>query len=204
MRLLSALPVLSCCTLTVLAGCKAKEGASTGAATDTGAAPSMAADTSSMHAMANSTATSAAATATATPMTLAGLAGRWEMRSKPDSGKDTSVVDYVLVAKADSTGWSLVRPNQKPIPVKVVAVGGDSLVTEAGPFQSFRRKGVQVRTRTVFRRQGDSLLGTTVAHYMTKGTDTVMTLRAAGARVEGAAAKTDTSKPKTDTSKAKM
>jgi hypothetical protein len=41
----------------------------------------------------------------------------------------------------------------KPVPVRVVAVAGDSIVTDAGPYQSFVRKGVRVTTRTVSRLQ---------------------------------------------------
>ncbi len=45
--------------------------------------------------------------------------------------------------------WTLIAPNRKPIPVRVSAVAGDSIVTEAGPYASFVRKGLMVRTRTI-------------------------------------------------------
>ena len=64
-------------------------------------------------------------------------------------------------------------PNRKPVPVRVVAVAGDSTVTEAGPFESFIRKGVQVTTRTVNRLQDGKLVGTIEARYATKAGDSV-------------------------------
>lgn len=78
-----------------------------------------------------------------------------------------------LVATADTSGWTMTGPNRKPIPVHVVAVGGDSIVTESGPYESFIRKGVQVRTRSVNRLQGGKLVGTLEARYATKGGDSV-------------------------------
>jgi hypothetical protein len=70
-----------------------------------------------------------------------------------------------MVATADESGWSFNFPKRDPIPVRVVAVEGDSIVTEAGPYESVLRKGVQVSTRTVTRLDGDRLTGTTVAKY---------------------------------------
>ena len=42
---------------------------------------------------------------------------------------------------------------------------GDSIITDAGPYESVLRKGVQVNTRVVSRLRGDKLVGTTTAHY---------------------------------------
>jgi hypothetical protein len=44
------------------------------------------------------------------------------------------------------------------------------------PFESVLRKGVQVSTTSVLRKQGDKLVGITVAHYKTKGADSVTRL----------------------------
>jgi hypothetical protein len=124
----------------------------------------------------NRTAMDTAAAAPATPTTsatisLADVAGKWKVRSTDEAGGN--VVETELVATADTSGWTLTGPNRKPIPVRVVAVGGDSLVTEAGPYESFIRKGVQVRTRTVNRLRDGKLVGTTEAHYALKGRDSV-------------------------------
>jgi hypothetical protein len=50
-------------------------------------------------------------------------------------------------------------------------------MTTSEPYESVRRKGVQVTTTSAFRRQGDKLVGTTVAHYKSGGADSVLRLR---------------------------
>ena len=72
--------------------------------------------------------------------------------------------------------------NGKPVPVRVVAVAGDSIVTEAGPYESFVRKGLQVTTRTVSRLEGDKLVGTVEARYTTKGRDSGVQRRSESSR----------------------
>jgi hypothetical protein len=66
--------------------------------------------------------------------------------------------------------------------MRVVSVNGDSIVTEAGPFESVRRKGVQVTTRTALRKVGDRLVGATRARYASTGADTVLILRTEATR----------------------
>jgi hypothetical protein len=114
------------------------------------------------------------------PLSLAELAGKWNMRTMPED-KDTTLVTYELVAGPDSSGWVLNFPKRKPVPVRVQA-SGDSLITEAGPFESVLRKGVQVTTNNVFWLKDGKLVGTTVAHYATGGPDTVRRLRIEGTR----------------------
>jgi hypothetical protein len=118
-------------------------------------------------------------TATAAPETpaapaaisLADVAGTWKMRTTDEAGGN--VVETEFVATGDTSGWTMTAPKRKPITVRVVAVAGDSLVIEAGPYESFIRKGVQVTTRTVSRLQGDKLVGTVEARYALKGGDSV-------------------------------
>jgi hypothetical protein len=122
----------------------------------------------------------AGVTETAAPasISLADVAGRWNVTAKPESGTDTSTTRYILTATAQLTGWTITFPNRpQPVPVRVVAVEGDSIVTEAGPFASVRRQGVQVTTRNVLRREGDRLTGSTRARYASPGADTVLILR---------------------------
>ena len=133
-------------------------------------------------------ATDTAAGATGAPaaatISLADIAGRWNVTAKPESGTDTSSTRYVLNATADRAGWTITfaqRP-QQPVAVRVVAVEGDSIVTEAGPFESVRRRGVQVTTRNVLRKEGDRLTGSTRARYASAGADTVLVLRTEGTR----------------------
>ncbi len=73
-------------------------------------------------------------------------------------------------------------PNQRPLPMRIVALAGDSLVSEAGPYASVCRSGVQVSTRSVLRLQGGRLVGRTVARYPTTGPDSVLQLRTEGTR----------------------
>jgi hypothetical protein len=132
---------------------------------------------------ATDTAAGTADVAAAPAISLADVAGRWDVTSTPESGSDTSVTRYTLTATPEMTGWTLTFPNRpQPVPVRIVAVEGDSIVTESGPFESVRRKGVQVTTRAVFRKQGDRLTGTTRARYQSSGADTVLMLRTEGMR----------------------
>ena len=111
---------------------------------------------------------------TPAPVDLKAVAGKYTVTSRPQGG-DTTVVTYELNVAGDTTGWTLTFPNRKAEPMRVIAVSGDSVVTETGPFQSVRMKGVPVTTRTTYRWENGNLVGTTVAHYNMKGADTVRT-----------------------------
>ena len=104
-------------------------------------------------------------------ISLASIAGKWKLRTMDEAGGN--VVESELTATADTSGWTLTRPNGKKVPVHIVAVGGDSIVTEAGPYESALRKGVPVRARMVLRLQEGKLVGTTEARYSVKGRDSV-------------------------------
>src|SRR5688572_28346299 len=80
-------------------------------------------------------------------LTAADVTGRWDMRAVPVSG-DTTATTFVLTAGADNTGWTLTYPNRAPLPTRVT-IAGDSIVSESEPYESVRRKGVQVRSHTV-------------------------------------------------------
>src|SRR2546429_9741851 len=62
---------------------------------------------------------------------LSDVAGTWDVKSVMGP-KDSIVVPSVVTATADGKGWTIKLANRDPIPVRVVAVGGDSVVTEAG------------------------------------------------------------------------
>jgi hypothetical protein len=113
-------------------------------------------------------------------LSLADVAGTWHVTGKVEgSGKE---VKYDMVATADRDGWSIKFPGRDPIPMQIVAVEGDSIVSEAGPFESVLRKGVQVRTNSVSRLQDGKLVGTTIAHYPVKGADSVARITFEGTR----------------------
>ena len=148
---------IACSTSLLLAGCAKSEPVA-----DTAAA---------------SVAAPAAAPAPA-PLALADLAGSWNMQAVPESGTDTSATKMVLVATADTSGWSLNFPDGQKVPL-TVAVAGDSLVTTSAQFTSQRRKGgVKVSTVTTMRLENGTLAGTTIARYVNAGADSVLRLRA--------------------------
>ena len=123
----------------------------------------------------------AGATSGAGTVKLSDFAGTWKVHSTDVSGG--SPIDTELRATADSTGWTLVGPDKKTYPVRVLAVGGDSIVTASGPRPSFTRKGAQVTTRTVYRLQGDKLVGTTESRFKIGGRDSVAQRINEGTRV---------------------
>jgi hypothetical protein len=114
------------------------------------------------------------------PIALADVAGKWSVRVMPESG-DSTLLTYELVATADRSGWTLNFPKRPPVPARVTAAG-DSIVTEAGPYESVLRKGAQVTTSGVMRLVDGKLVGITTAHYATSGADSVRNLRFEGIR----------------------
>ncbi len=158
--------LVSCCTALALAGCARSDQSTIDTAAGTAAV----------------TATPAPPAPPAT-LNLADLAGKWNVRSVPESGSDTTTTNYVLTATGDTTGWTIAFPNRpQPVPVRVVAVGGDSIVTQAGPFESVRRRSVQVTTTSVMRLRDGRLVGTTEARYRTTRADSLLRLRTEAAK----------------------
>ena len=153
---------LACCAF-LIAACAKKENA--------------AVDSSSVVA---STTSSTTNTAPAN-INLADVAGKWNMRSVPASGTDTTPTNYVLTATNSTTGWTITLPGRKPMAIQVVAEG-DSVVTTSPEYASVRRKGVQVTTNGVLRLQNGDLVGQTKAHYRVKTADSVMLMYTSGTR----------------------
>ena len=150
-----------CCCAAVLAGCSKSDSGTT----DT-AAPASAAATPP---------------ASPAPIALADVAGKWNVRAVPESG-DTTPTMSVITMSGDTTGWTMAFEGRPPVALRVVSVGGDSIATESVPYSSARRKGVMVVTRTVLRREGDRLVGRSVARYDTKGADSMLVLRTEATR----------------------
>lgn len=124
----------------------------------------------------------AAADAAPIGISLADVAGAWTVQSMP-TGQDTVLVTYVLSATAETDGWTLTLPGREPMPIRVVAVDGDSIVTEMGPFESALRAGVTVTAvRSVVRLKNGMLVGTFTTVYETGGPDSVLTGRMHGMR----------------------
>lgn len=160
--------VVACSTTLLIAGCAKSDQAAKDSAAGTAAAPAAA--------------TPAATPAPAPTLALADVAGKWQMRSVPESGTDTSATTYVMTATADTTGWMINFPSGVKVPLHVT-VSGDSLVQKTATFASQRRKGVKVSTDGVFRLQNGKLVGTTIAHYAKAGTDSVLRLHTEGTKL---------------------
>jgi hypothetical protein len=158
MRLLA---LLGCATL--LVGCTKAEDRSVGAAGST-----------------TDTMAPAGATAEAAAVSLSDFAGTWKIHSTDEGGANP--VDTELRATADTSGWTLVGPDKKTYPVRVLAVSGDSIVTESGPRPSFVRKGTTVTTRSVYHVQGDNLTGVTEARFKVAGRDSTGQRQVQGTR----------------------
>jgi hypothetical protein len=150
-----------CCCALLLASCsKSKDQPAEDAMADAGAAPPA-----------------------TTSIALTDVAGTWNVRLMPEAG-DSTLRTYEMVATADTAGWEIHFPDRPPVPVRVLAVDGDSVVTEAGPFESIVRKGLQVTSRSVNRLQDGKLVSVITAHYQTKGPDSVRTFRSEATRAE--------------------
>jgi len=142
-------------------------------------------DQATKDSAAGAAAVPAAAPAPAPPpaptISLADVAGKWQVRAVPESGKDTSATNYVLTAAADTTGWLMTFPSGLKVPLHIT-VSGDSILVKTGTFASQRRKGVKVSTEGAVRIQNGKLVGTTIAHYTQAGPDSVIRLHTEGTK----------------------
>ncbi len=113
-------------------------------------------------------------------ITLADVAGTWTVNAVTATGEE--VPQFEMIATAEETGWEFHFPDREPVAIRIVEVAGDSIVTEAGPYESILRPGVQVTTHAVYRLDGDRLIGTTEAHYTTAEADSVVMVQSEGTR----------------------
>jgi hypothetical protein len=113
-------------------------------------------------------------------ISLADVAGKWNLHNVPETGKDTSPTDAVLDAKADAAGWTLTMTKSGLKVPLTVSTAGDTLMLKTGQYASQRRKGMKVSTDTWLRMENGKLVGKTTAHYVTKGADSVLVLRSEG------------------------
>jgi hypothetical protein len=125
------------------------------------------ADTSADTAAVADTSTPVAAAEPA-PISLDQVAGKWNVKVTSAETGDSTLTSYVLDAKADTAGWTFQFPTGAPIAMHIVSMAGDSLVTEAGPFDSRLQKGVKVHSQVTWRLRDGKLSGAVVSNYDTK------------------------------------
>jgi len=92
-------------------------------------------------------------------------AGVWNNRFM--IGPKDSVIGAVLITVSDDQKtWIMKFADRPPIPGRVIATGGDSVVTDAGPYPSTKRPGQSVTLlHSVSHFRGDHMTGTFEAHY---------------------------------------
>jgi hypothetical protein len=90
--------------------------------------------------------------------------GVWEGRSSVPP-RDSVIATYTLTVTADASGLRMKLPNRDPQMPRIITAGGDSVVTETGPYDSVARPGLKVTTRTISHFNGDSLFGSFEARY---------------------------------------
>ena len=121
-----------------------------------------------------------AAPVAAAPIDLATVAGTWSFKVMPAVG-DSVLTTYILVATANTTGWTMYLPKREAMTLQVMVMG-DSIMTTSPAYESVLRKGVKVTTNSVFHLVNDQLIGTTMAHYTVKGPDSLVALRSVGVK----------------------
>ena len=82
-------------------------------------------------------------------------------------------ISYSVTATDNEMGWAITFPEREPLEIRILAVEGDSIIGEAGPFESLIREGVMVSTRTVMRLEDGMLVGTFLATYQTDPVETM-------------------------------
>lgn len=118
-------------------------------------------------------------TAAVEGISLADLAGTWNMRTTSTDPADTFVNEYQIVV--DDASWTMLFPDRDPVSATAV-VEGDKVVTDSEPFESVRNPGTMVTTHGVFHLEGDRLVGDVTATWQTASGDSVGQLRSEGTR----------------------
>ena len=125
--------------------------------------------------------TTAIAPPAAGATSMASMSGMWNVNVMP-VGRDTVLTSYVLNA-TDSTNWTFTFTGRTDaIPMRVTGTSGDTLLTEAGPFESGVRAGQQVSVKTKNWIQDGKLMGLVDANYAGTPADSIVKLRAEGTR----------------------
>ncbi len=98
------------------------------------------------------------------PTKTSPFAGNWDAKTMVGP-KDSVVATYVLHATSTQKGWTVTFPKRAPLALRIIAMGGDSVVAEMGPYESVLRANIKVTTRTTTHVKGDTFAGTFSAKY---------------------------------------
>lgn len=111
---------------------------------------------------------------------LASFAGMWDVNVMPE-GSDSVVTTHVLNV-TDTAAWRLEFSDRQGAAVRVTGMRGDTVLAEAGPFESGVRRGMQVRTTNSYWLQDGKIMGRTTARYETTGPDTLRLFHSVGTK----------------------
>lgn len=111
---------------------------------------------------------------------LASMAGIYDVNVMPE--KNDSILTTYILNTTDTLGWLFAFPSSSPVRMRVTDRKGDTLVAEAGPFESSIQKGVQARSVSRMWLNIGELLGTVRVSYDTPGPDSARTFRIQGTR----------------------
>lgn len=100
-------------------------------------------------------------------------AGTWNGRAMtegfskkaPRLSETETVSTFVTMSTGTRSGWMTTFPKREPLPVRVISAGGDSVVTEVGPYPSITRAGQTATTGMTMHFTGRLMRGTFTATF---------------------------------------
>jgi hypothetical protein len=105
-------------------------------------------------------------------ITAADLAGTWDLKTMP-MNRDTVLTTGTMTSTGTADGWTMTLPSSKtPVPVRIVSMGGDSVVSETGQFSSAVRRGQKVSIHSIQHLKDGKLTGVVHAKYSNGDTAT--------------------------------
>ena len=113
-------------------------------------------------------------------LSMADVAGDWTVEVMPENA-DTTVLTFQLTATADGN-WMMMFPGRTDHITMQATASGDSIISQAGPYPSALRDGVNVTTTGVMRLENGMLVGRTTARYQGATADSVVVLRTRATR----------------------
>lgn len=105
-------------------------------------------------------------------ITAADLTGTWDMKTMP-MDRDTVLTTGTMTSTGAADGWTMTLGASKTaIPVRIVSMAGDSVVSETGVFNSAVRRGQKVSIHSIQHLRDGKLTGVVHAKYANGDTAT--------------------------------